>query len=503
MSGQQAQPSVITRNWMIRSIYTACAVFVILFVASIFLVLDYSVYQANSFGVSTERKLVQQEFQHQIDEVVKYQAELSFWDATVTQIRSPEFSKQFVEKQIHDWLWADFGFSWIVFTEKGHQTRLAVKDGVTAAPDSADNLLFWIDDLIYEANQSYWAALKPTDGGFKVQTHPTDRDSLSAPLPYIHSADMRMVDGMMSIVVVQAVVPKSLFIPKGFEEPTLMVTVKPISDKMMALMNARLAIGKLHVVEDSKSEGRPEAYTPVGNGFTDGPFVVAWTPNAPGPFIWKSALPKVAILSILAAAAMIFIAWRFGDLVRALQKSEATNRFLAKHDPLTGLANRAGLDEVLKQMILSRPEEPFAVLAIDLDKFKAVNDAHGHAAGDVVLKTIASRFKERLQGIGFVARLGGDEFMVVLPHAMDQAKIMTIATGLVIDAQVPIAIEDFLLQIGGSAGVAIFPQHGGNIREVVHTADMALYAAKNGGRNRAVMYSEALDAPTLGINAAA
>lgn len=487
MSEISARVFANTSSWMVRGIYLACAVFVFLFVASVFLVLDYSVYQANKFGLSTERKLVQQQFQHQIDEVVKYQAELSFRDETVKEVRAPSFSDGFIQRRIHDWLWADFGFSWIVFSEAGHQTKLAVNNGEAVAPDKADSLLFWMDDLVYEANQSYWAALKPEKDGFRLRMVEGDRDQLSAPLPYIHAADMRMVDGRMSIVVAQAVVPKSLFIPRGSEQPTIMVTVKPISEKMFASMSRRLAVEDLHVVADEENKNRPDAYTPVGKGFTDGPFLVAWSPNAPGPFIWKSAMPKVAILSLLAALSMGFIAWRFGAVVRALQKSEATNRFLAKHDALTGLANRIAFEESLTAMMAEHPEGPIAVLAVDLDKFKSVNDQHGHAAGDAVLKAVAARFSDRVGDTGLVARLGGDEFMVLIPNA-NETTIMALAAGLVIDAQVPIVFNDLLLQVGGSAGAAIFPRDGHNIRNFVHAADMALYAAKNSGRNRAVLY---------------
>ena len=495
MAASGTPGSAKANNWMVTSIYTACALSVLLFVASVFLVLDYSVYQANSFGVAQERKLVQQEFQHQIDEVVKYQAEVSFWDPTVAQIRAGSFNKRFVEKQLHDWLWSDFGFSWVVFADQGRTTTLAVNNGISVATDKADNLLFWIDDLLFEANQNYAAALIPVEGGFQVRTVKSDRDQLAAPLPYIHAADMRMVDGMMSIVVVQAVVPKSLFIPEKFKKPTLMVTVKPISTKMMAAMDARLAIGGLHVVPGSVDGEAPDAYTPVGKGFTDGPFVVAWTPNAPGPFIWTSAAPKLAIFSLLAALALGFIAWRFSIVVHALQKSEASNRFLAKHDALTGLANRIGFDEAMKRAIDRGPQEPFAVLAIDLDKFKAVNDQHGHGAGDAVLRALAVRFMERVGSAGFVARIGGDEFMVLLPQTSDHDTIMAIANGLVIDAQIPILFEDFILRVGGSAGVASFPAHGRNARDIMHAADLALYEAKNNGRNRAILSGEPANMP--------
>ncbi len=488
--GYQRHLTAISSVWMIRGIYAACAVFVVLFAASVFLVLDYSVYQANDYGLKTERKLVQQEFQHQINEVVEYQAELTFRDDTFEEAHAAAPSDGFIRENLRDWLWNDLGFSWMVLTNDSHASRLAVRDGETIKPDGADELLFWIDDLLYEATEAYWAKLKPTQDGFELLTEPSDRDTLKAPLPYIHAADMRMINGSLSIVAVQAVVPKSGQIASGREQPVLMVAVKPITTKMLDNMSARLGIADLHLVSESDVEERPVAFTPVGKGFTDGPYMVAWTPNSPGPYIWKTAAPSVAILALLAAFAMAFIGWRFGMLIRALQKSEAVNRFMAKHDALTGVANRSGFDEALKREMRRLPQQPFTLIAIDLDKFKAVNDQYGHAAGDTVLKTIADRFTARVGSRGIVARQGGDEFMVLLPGITDRKEVAALASGLVYDAQVPVMAEDLLLAIGGSAGVAFFPEHGANVRDLMHAADEALYAAKNGGRNRAMFAGE-------------
>ena len=478
----------VSGNWVVRAIYAACGLIVVLFAASIFLVLDYSVQQANEFGMLTERKLVQREFQRQIDQVVRTQADVSFRDETFEQVRRGDFSRRFIERDLREGLWENYGFSWMIFTDHDHNSQLVMKNGELVSRDDADKVLFWIDDLVDEATQSYQSVLRPMIGGNIIAMKPNDRELLSAPIPQIHSADMRMVDGRMSIVVVQAVIPHNLFIPSNVTNPTLLVTVKPVSGKMLRAMNERLAISGLAVTEDASSMTGDLAFTPVGKGFTDGPFVVSWKPNAPGPFISAAATPKLLILSALAACAMGFIGWRFGALVRALQKSEASNRFFAKHDALTGLANRAHFEERMRAVALTGDRTPFALIAVDLDMFKAVNDHYGHAAGDAVLCELAQRFRERIGERGFVARLGGDEFMVFVHNGVDRDEVMGIAHGLVIDAQVPVPFGALLLKVGGSAGVALYPDHGGNIRAIFHSADVALYAAKNGGRNRAVLF---------------
>lgn len=467
--------------------YTACLLLFVLFVTCIFLILNYSVRQAEGFGVAIERKLVQRELQREIDMMVRYQSDVSFWDATVAQVRARAFNEFFVQRHLEDGLWRDYGFSWMVFSTGAHQTKLAMRNGKVTQPGAADMLLFWVDDLIRQANDKYHAVLKPADGGYRISMQANDRDLLVAPIANIHAADMRMVDGVMSIVVVQAVVPRNLFIPDRYLEPVFMVSVKPVTSKMLDKMSERLAISGLRVVKGEGTALNVPSYSPVGNNFTDGPFVVTWTPNSPGPYILNAALPRVLVLSLLAAVSLGFIAFRFGAVVRALQHSEAANRFLAKHDGLTGLVNRIGLDEHLHAYLAEAGEVPFAVLALDLDKFKAVNDRHGHAAGDAVLTAVSNRFRARVGRGGVVARLGGDEFLVLIRDARSTAEVMSIAHGLVLDAQQPVEFENLPLCVGCSAGVAIFPYHAVNARGIIQAADMALYAAKNGGRNRAVL----------------
>jgi diguanylate cyclase (GGDEF)-like protein len=177
---------------------------------------------------------------------------------------------------------------------------------------------------------------------------------------------------------------------------------------------------------------------------------------------------------------------RFSALVKALQRSETKNAFLARHDPLTGLKNRSGFDEEVRRVIARGNGKPFAILALDLDRFKAVNDQHGHAAGDAVLQAVARRFSDRVGKEGTVARLGGDEFSILLTGAFSRERLVELAEGLVRDAQVPIAYDSQLLLIGGSAGIAQFPDHGGSLHDIMVMADAALYAAKNAGRNCAV-----------------
>lgn len=484
MTGKAQVGRSMRRRGVGLAIRMAAVMIVVLFGAANYLVLDYAIERADSFAAETERTLVRNEFGHQIDQVVQYQSQLSFWDKTFNELKDGMPGDAFVKDQLRDWMWADFGFSWMIFTTPDGEKVLGVHRGETVSESKAREKLHWVSDLTLKAERAYREALSPDRGGWQVQGAKEDPDLLTPALPEIHVSGMRLIDRVMSIVVVQAVIPKSLYIPASRMQPTLLITVKPVSQKMLANTERRLGLRDLGFTPIVTQEPGL-VMTPVGAD-TYNPMVASWRPNMPGLFVWKSALPQIAMFVLVFAGVMLFVTLRFSALVKALQRSEAQNAFLAQHDPLTGLKNRSGFDEEVRHAIRKGESQPFSIVALDLDRFKAVNDRYGHAAGDAVLQAVARRFSERIGPLGTVARLGGDEFSVLLGGVSSREMLLELAEGLVRDAQIPIAHDGQLLVIGGSAGIAQFPDHGGSLHDVMVMADAALYAAKNAGRNRAV-----------------
>ncbi len=158
-------------------------------------------------------------------------------------------------------------------------------------------------------------------------------------------------------------------------------------------------------------------------------------------------------------------------------------RHRANHDVLTGLANRALLAEILAQQIAAceRTDASLTVLYIDLDGFKAVNDQHGHAIGDALLRAAAERLKRAIRASDVAARLGGDEFAALLVHAGPTAAA-TVAGKLVESLSLPYQIGALTVEISVSIGVATYPDCGETGEALLHGADGAMYAAKAGGK---------------------
>ena len=196
-----------------------------------------------------------------------------------------------------------------------------------------------------------------------------------------------------------------------------------------------------------------------------------------------AALPVDLALAPLQGGGGVVVT--FQDL-RARRQLEAELRRMAAQDPLTGLANRRELERLLRLELgrAARHGRPLAVLVLDVDRFKLVNDSHGHHAGDRVLVELARRLRGLTREVDVVGRLGGDEFVVVLPET-------DLSGGLAFAERVRAAVGERPFQVDGlelpvtvSLGVAAFPDHGESLRALLVQGDRALYAAKAAGRNR-------------------
>ena len=181
------------------------------------------------------------------------------------------------------------------------------------------------------------------------------------------------------------------------------------------------------------------------------------------------------------------------DLTEKKRSQEQATR-LAQYDSLTGLANRFQMSQSLEK-ILSAPQEmnrACAVFLLDLDRFKQVNDTLGHPAGDALLKQVSERLSRVVGEMGRVGRLGGDEFKVIVPGKVERDQLGELAHRIIEQLSHPYSIEGHRVIIGASVGVAISPDDGVTSESLIRNADLALYAAKDGGRGRFHFYANTL-----------
>ncbi|MDK8465006.1 EAL domain-containing protein [Marinobacter sp. SS13-12] len=188
----------------------------------------------------------------------------------------------------------------------------------------------------------------------------------------------------------------------------------------------------------------------------------------------------------------------FRDITERKQADEEI-RHASLHDPLTGLPNRAMLFEYAAHLLPHnlRTSQCAAVLFLDLDRFKPINDTHGHDVGDKVLKEISSRITRSLRAEDLVVRMGGDEFVVLLQDISVATDAGDLALHIIRKINEPYLVEELTLSVSTSIGISIFPRDGEDIDTLVSHADAAMYQAKQGGRDNFQFYSSAF---TAGIN---
>ncbi len=168
---------------------------------------------------------------------------------------------------------------------------------------------------------------------------------------------------------------------------------------------------------------------------------------------------------------------------------------LSRQDPLTQLPNRRVFSEEIARLLPADTEgKPFAVLLVDLDHFKPVNDLYGHATGDYIIRTAAERLLDVVGPTGTTARLGGDEFGVILEADALSISLLAerCAKKIIATLSEPIAIGGFQVEIGASVGIALYPEHGSDAKSMFRFADMALYDIKQNGRGKFKFYSVTL-----------
>jgi diguanylate cyclase (GGDEF)-like protein len=225
---------------------------------------------------------------------------------------------------------------------------------------------------------------------------------------------------------------------------------------------------------------------------------LAWRPFAPGSAVFARLAPVLLTAAALVAALVFLLMRRVASRTRELRESNAAVEHLAFHDVLTGLPNRALFEDRLNHALAvfrRTAEHRVALLCLDLDRFKMVNDTLGHAAGDELIREFARRLSDAIRASDTAARIGGDEFAIIQTDIASVEAIEELCGRIVRAASEPFLIGGNQVHVGVSVGVALAGKDGLDAEELARRADIALYEAKAGGRGRYRLFTPAMDEP--------
>lgn len=239
------------------------------------------------------------------------------------------------------------------------------------------------------------------------------------------------------------------------------------------------------------------------DGRTVGYFI--WRPFTPGRTVLTRLAPVLLIAFIIVAALVLTLLSRIARRTRQLDDSKAAVHHLAFHDVLTGLPNRALFDDRLGHALAiyrGTAEHRVALLYLDLDRFKKVNDTLGHPAGDELIREFSRRLRKNIRITDTAARLGGDEFAIIQTEVSALTDTEDLCERIIEAASEPFLIGGSRVYVGVSIGVALAGKDGLDASELTRKADIALYEAKSHGRGRYKLFTAAMDEPIRARQAA-
>ena len=304
--------------------------------------------------------------------------------------------------------------------------------------------------------------------------------------------------GRPAIVVAIAIASSDDLARNAAEKAPIVMSVKLIDSDVLAEIASHLQLRNLRQV--SVESIAPGDYVfkltdPQGQQVA----TFAWTPKRPGAEIVHSVIPFIAVAVAGFALLAALVLGHMRRTAATIASGESRLRHLALHDALCGLPNRIFFGERLEVVIaeVHKGSPPAAVLYIDLDHFKDVNDTLGHPIGDELIRAVTQRLTHTVRDNDLVARIGGDEFAVITAGGSDHTSLLTIANRLIAAICAPYTISNQTIVIGASIGIAVVNEKIAGAADIMRHADMALYRAKNEGRNRACIYDTAMDTDLL------
>ncbi|MGO9698413.1 MAG: putative bifunctional diguanylate cyclase/phosphodiesterase [Xanthobacteraceae bacterium] len=438
--------------------------------------------RADEVSFNREQELIQQAIGDRAVRVLRELESVAATDGAAEAIRH-NYNPQWVERRVGNWLESYFDHDLIAVVDASDQLEYA-RSRSAEAPGAIN----WPVELAAMVD-----LLRGRMGAARNRVVPVVV-APDATRPSRFAVFIQRFTERPAIVAAVAIGSDDDFAAGNAGAP-IVVAVKYIDDTMLHEIGNRLQLPELRRLDHQT----PADDTPV-IALTDaqGNAVVsfAWEPTRPGGQIVGRVLPFMVVALAGFAALIGLVMYHMRRTTEKIAAGETRLRHLALHDPVCGLPNRIYFGERLESVIdeVRRGGPSAAVFYIDLDHFKDVNDTLGHHIGDELILNVTKRLSHVMGGDDLVARLGGDEFAILTTCGSDSYSLLAIAGRILTAVCAPYSISGHNIVIGASIGIAVIDRRGKDAGDILRYADMALYRAKNEGRNRACIYDSAMDA---------
>ena len=474
------------------------------FGALLLAIIAYTGWSANQTATDRERTLIQNALDQSIARSLNEQKSVAWWDDSVLKIADEAIDLDFVDSNFGIFLTETYTHDEVYILSGQDRPLYAFLEGTRSEPSVFERRRAAIEPVIAEARHgknSHLAArpdkFSELQSGYRV---------LAGALETARWAGhIISVDNRPAVVAALTIVP-NVDMSSLTGTPNLLVSITYVDDTFVTEIGRSLLLNDLALRPKHATDEGSVSEPFFGDDGALGGYLT-WTTRRPGQALLTIILPLVALgivgsglLSTSMLKRLRRTSRELAHMFTRLQKtseelvsSERQARHESKHDALSGLPNRTHMIEKIEIFLKNQGTEPLkqgAVAAyVDIDRFKDVNDTLGHDAGDQLIKLVARRLKETLRTDDFLARFGGDEFVVLCaPATADAASALAERVARAFDS--PFAVNGQNIRITASAGIALAPDHGATADALMRHADIALYQAKERGRNRSVLFCE-------------
>lgn len=402
------------------------------------------------------------------------------WNDAVLNLRSN--NTPWIENNLAEWMSVHFSHDQIFLLDPNDQVVRAVELGSQMSQDIIELEMPALLPLVEELRTQMANASKGVEDSTEAVTG-------------LGLADLvRMGSGAVAMVSIRPVVPDTPMVRQSPGTEFLAISTRLLKGKVIAELRQRTELWDLRFSHTAPSNADHIA-TAVNsrNGINLGYF--SWVPEEPAFNLIKETAPAVALGILSAVVAVTFLLRRLQRTTSMLEVTQERATFLAFHDGLTGIPNRALFEDRLEQALanMRRTGSSIALHYIDLDRFKHVNDTLGHPAGDELIRFAAKGLSGLVDEVDTVARLGGDEFAIIQFQPSHVAAAEALSQQVVDTFAEPVPIAGVEALIGASVGVIFTNDTSVDAAELMRQADIALYQAKANGRGRYQLFAGELD----------
>ena len=475
----QGQVSVEGEGGKRHSTAIAIAVGAIVLVTAvtIVLLLAWSTARVDTIASGRQADLLTIVLRDSIKAVARDQEASTVWDDAVRQLHHRKLDLDWLDSNLGVWFDTYYHHDEVYIVDGNNLAVYAMRGGLRVDPTTFGLIAPTGPRLIGSLRRQLRLSLPLQDTSFRTRG----------------AADIGLIEGRPAIVSVKPIVPESSRIRQTPGTEFLHISVRYLDRDFLTRLAQQYGFVDAHLTVGGEPPGGTSVPLQTASGRILG--YIGWRPFAPGQSVLGDLAPVLVGAMLLLSGIVALLILRVQRSSAQLRVSRARTHYLAFHDPLTGLANRALFEDRLAHELgrVRRGLTEATLLFLDLDRFKQVNDALGHPAGDELIRQVGARLTASVRDSDTVARLGGDEFAIIQADVGSPAARDVLCQRLVEAINQPFDLTQGRVYVGVSIGIALAPDNSCEPVEITRFADLAMYESKARGRGQFTLFQRDMD----------